>query len=81
MRNEISSLREREMNLKCQLGNLNESIVAQRETLKDENRMVNDETKKNNIRLIGELKSAHKKVIRFNFLLGCRDLLHILLAL
>ncbi|KHN77830.1 Rho-associated protein kinase [Toxocara canis] len=60
LRAEIASMREREVVLKCQLNKLNENVVNERD--KDENRLIDDEIKKKNIRLVNELQATHKKV-------------------
>lgn len=59
---EMALVLERESILKCELGKVNENIITERETLKDENRMVDHETKKNNIRLKNELQAAQKRI-------------------
>lgn len=48
------------MALKCQVGKLSE-LMAQQENFSDENK-INDEARKNNVRLVGDLQAAHKKV-------------------
>lgn len=53
-------MRENEVVLKCQLNKLNENVLSERD--KDENRMIDDETRKNNLVLVNELQAAQKKV-------------------
>ncbi|VDN07030.1 unnamed protein product [Thelazia callipaeda] len=60
LRTELTAAHEREMALKCEVGKLTE-IMAQQENFSDENR-INDEVRKNNVRLVGDLQSAHKKI-------------------
>uniref|UniRef100_F1KS86 Rho-associated protein kinase let-502 n=2 Tax=Ascaris suum TaxID=6253 RepID=F1KS86_ASCSU len=60
LRAEIASMRENEVVLKCQLNKLNENVLSERD--KDENRMIDDETRKNNLVLVNELQAAQKKV-------------------
>ncbi|VDK62999.1 unnamed protein product, partial [Onchocerca ochengi] len=60
LRTELAVARDREMALKCQMGKLSE-LMAQQENFSDENR-VNDEARKNNVRLVGDLQAAHKKI-------------------
>uniref|UniRef100_A0A915BUU7 Rho-associated protein kinase let-502 n=1 Tax=Parascaris univalens TaxID=6257 RepID=A0A915BUU7_PARUN len=60
LRAEIASMRENEVVLKCQLNKLNENVLSERD--KDENRMIDDETRKNNLVLINELQASQKKV-------------------
>lgn len=61
LRIELVAARDREMALKCQVGKLSE-LMAQQENFSDENR-INDEARKNNVRLMGDLQAAHKKVL------------------
>ncbi|VDK71386.1 unnamed protein product [Litomosoides sigmodontis] len=60
LRMELVAARDREIALKCQVGKLSE-LMAQQENFSDENR-INDEARKNNVRLMGDLQSAHKKI-------------------
>ncbi|KAK6106474.1 Protein kinase domain family protein [Brugia pahangi] len=60
LRIELAAARDREMALKCQVGKLSE-LMAQQENFSDENK-INDEARKNNVRLVGDLQAAHKKL-------------------
>ncbi|CAG9536196.1 unnamed protein product [Cercopithifilaria johnstoni] len=60
LRTELAVARDREMALKCQVGKLSD-LMAQQENFSDENR-INDETRKNNVRLVGDLQAAHKRI-------------------
>lgn len=57
------------MALKCQVGKLSE-LMAQQENFSDENR-INDEARKNNVRLVGDLQAAHKKVLLISMFHKC----------
>ncbi|KAL3997956.1 Protein kinase domain family protein [Acanthocheilonema viteae] len=60
LRTELAAAHDREMALKCQVGKLSE-LMAQQENFSDENR-INDEARKNNVRLVSDLQAAHKKI-------------------
>ncbi|MCP9260054.1 ROCK2 [Dirofilaria immitis] len=61
LRTELAAAHDREMALKCQVGKLSD-LIAQQENFPDENK-INDEARKNNVRLVGDLQAAHKRTL------------------